>query len=55
MPIKEVDNVSIHQLLAIVSRRKLMIILPVLLLVAVFAAYAHPLPDRYEARALVGR
>lgn len=53
MPIKEVDNISIHKLLAIISRRKLMIVLPVLLLAVLFAAYAHSLPDRYEARALL--
>ena len=53
MPTKEVDNVSIHQLLAIVKHHKLAIVLPTLLLAAAFAVYAYYLPARYEAKALL--
>ena len=53
MPTKEVDNISIHKLLAIVWRRKLSIALPALLTAVAFAAYAYYLPERYEAQALL--
>jgi polysaccharide biosynthesis transport protein len=53
VPTKEVDNISIHKLLAVIWRRKLSIVLPILLLAAAFTAYAYYLPERYEARALL--
>jgi polysaccharide chain length determinant protein (PEP-CTERM system associated) len=53
VPTKDVDNISIHKLLAVIWRRKLSIALPTLLLAAAFTAYAYYLPERYEARALL--
>src|SRR2546423_1657071 len=53
VPTKEVDNISIHKLLAVLWRRKLSIALPTLLLAVAFTAYAYYLPERYEARALL--
>jgi len=53
VPTKEVHNISIHELLAVIWRHKLAIALPTLLLAVAFAAYAYYLPERYEARALL--
>jgi succinoglycan biosynthesis transport protein ExoP len=53
MPTKEVDNISIQKILAIIWQRKLAIVLPALLFTAAFAAYAYHLPERYQAQTLV--
>src|ERR1700733_11492334 len=53
MATKETDNISIQKLLTVMWQRKLVIVLPALLLAVAFAAYAYRLPERYEAQALV--
>ena len=53
MSTKEVDNISVNQLLAVIWRRKLSVVLPTLLLAGAFTAYAYHLPERYEAQALI--
>jgi polysaccharide chain length determinant protein (PEP-CTERM system associated) len=53
VPTKEVENISVHNLLAVIWRRKLAIALPTLLLTAAFTVYAYHLPERYAAQALL--
>jgi succinoglycan biosynthesis transport protein ExoP len=53
VPTKEVNNISLHGLLAILRRRKLAIALPTLLVAGAFSAYAYYLPERYAAQALL--
>jgi len=53
VPTNEVENISIHKLLAVIRRHKLAIALPALLVAAGFTFYAYHLPERYEAQVLL--
>jgi len=46
-------HISVFSLLETLRRRKLLIVIPTLLLAAGFAFYAYSQPDRYKAQSLV--